>query len=95
MAKLKETRKSRVPKFKSYQEEAEFWNTHDTTDFEDEFEEVQVKAAKPLKITYTLRLDPDTVKELSQIAREKGIGPTTLARMWIVDRLKELQAGSR
>ena len=30
------TKKSRIPAFKSYAEEAEFWDTHDFTEFEDE-----------------------------------------------------------
>lgn len=30
--------KSRIPHFKTIEEEAEFWDTHDLTEFEDEFE---------------------------------------------------------
>jgi len=29
--------KSRIPRFKSIEEEAEFWDNHDTTEFEDEY----------------------------------------------------------
>ena len=32
--------KSRIPHFNSIEEEAEFWDTHDSTEFEDEWEEV-------------------------------------------------------
>ena len=28
---------NQIPKFKNYQKEAKFWNTHDFTDFKDEF----------------------------------------------------------
>jgi hypothetical protein len=35
----------KIPRFKSRQEEAEFWDTHDTTEFEDEFVEVHIKVA--------------------------------------------------
>jgi hypothetical protein len=38
----------RIPKFASIEEEAVFWDTHDTTEFEDEFEEVEVVFADPL-----------------------------------------------
>jgi len=31
---------SKIPKFKSEEEEAKFWDTHDLTNYLDEFEEV-------------------------------------------------------
>jgi hypothetical protein len=40
-------KKSRIPEFKSYTEEAEFWNTHDITEFEDETHPVDVYFVKP------------------------------------------------
>lgn len=41
---------SRIPKFKSYEEEADFWDTHSPEDFPGEFEEVDVTFARPLEI---------------------------------------------
>ena len=81
--------KSRIPQFSSIQEEAEFWDTHDTTDFEGEFKPVKVRFAKNLSEGTTIRLDPDPLKTLKSQAQEKGLGPTPLARMWILERLKE------
>jgi hypothetical protein len=37
----------------------------------------------------TIRLNPKTVAELRTRAHEQGIGPTTLARMWILEHLRE------
>lgn len=36
----REATKSRIPAFSSTEEEAEFWDTHDSAEFEDEFETV-------------------------------------------------------
>ena len=36
----------------------------------------------------TIRFEPATMNELKTYASEKGIGVTTLARMWILERLK-------
>ena len=80
--------KSRIPEFRSIEEEAEFWDTHDTTDFEDEFKPVKVRFARNLSEGLTIRLDPETLAQVRAHAREKGIGPTTLIRMWILERLK-------
>lgn len=82
-------RPSRIPAFQSYQEEAEFWDTHDTTDFEDEFKPVKVRVAKNLSDGLTVRLDPKTLAALRERAEDKGIGPTTLVRMWILEHLRE------
>ncbi len=43
MTKLKST----IPQFKSIQEEAEFGDTHDTTDYLDEMRSIKVKFVKP------------------------------------------------
>ena len=80
--------KSRIPVFKSVQEEAEFWDSHDTADFEDEFKPVKVRFAKNLSEGLTIRLDPETLEKIRIEASEKGIGPTTLVRMWVMERLQ-------
>ncbi len=86
-------RKSKIPKFKSYEEEAKFWDTHDTTEFLDELKEVRnIKFPKPRKRLVSMRLDDAMVKSLKAVATTKGIGYLTLMRMWIAERMsKELR----
>lgn len=79
----------KIPKFKNYEEEARFWDTHSIADYEQEFKKNKLEAKKPLKMTFTVRLDPKTVTELDSVAKEKGIGSRTLARMWLLEKLKE------
>ena len=81
-----------IPKFKNYAEEAKFWDSHDTTEFADQSNRVRVKFAKNLSDGITIRFDTKTLNELRLKAHEKGIGPTTLARMWILERLKKKSA---
>jgi hypothetical protein len=85
---------ARIPRFKSREEEAEFWDTHDTTEFEDEFEEVQIKGARPLGHILAVRLDGRTIARLGAEARKKGVGASTLARMWLLERLEQESARS-
>lgn len=80
-------KKSRIPEFKSIKEETKFWDTHDTMDFKDEFKPVKVSFAKNLSQGLTIRLDLNTLAKLRLQAKEKGIGPTTLIRMWVLERL--------
>lgn len=81
--------KSRIPRFKSLEEEAQFWETHSTTEFEDEFVEVKLKVARPLTHTLAVRLDARTIDRLAKIGRKKGVGVSTLARMWLLERLEQ------
>ena len=58
----------------------------DTWDETDEVIEIEVK--RPLDKVIPIRLSSDKWEELRREASELGIGPTTLARMWIMERLR-------
>lgn len=58
-------------------------------DFQDEFKPVKAKFAKNLSEGITIRFDQPTLNQLRKIAHEKGLGPTTLARMWILEQIKQ------
>ena len=81
--------KEPIPQFASREEEANFWDTHDLADYWDEFKPVKVRFAKNLSEGITIRFDRETLTKLRDLAREQGIGPTTLARMWILQHLRE------
>jgi hypothetical protein len=52
---------------------------------------VEAKFAKNLSHGLTIRLDPETLAKVRALARKKGIGPTTLIRMWILEDLERLE----
>lgn len=78
-----------IPEFASREEEAAFWDTHDVTDYLGELAPAEVRFGKNLSKGTTVRFDPETSARLRAIAEERGIGPTTLIRMWVLERLKE------
>jgi predicted DNA binding CopG/RHH family protein len=86
---------SKIPIFKNYAEEADFWDTHDFTEFVDELTPVKVKfnLSQPKEETLTIRLQANLKQRLSNVAEEMGVNTSTLARMWIVEKIK--QAGIR
>jgi hypothetical protein len=81
--------RSRLPAFRGVEEEAEFWDSHSPLDYPEEFEEVEVKVERPLQHLLGVRLDAKTITKLGEIARKKGIGPSTLARIWLMERLAD------
>lgn len=51
-------------------------------------EVVRVEVKKPLDKVIPVRLPADKWEQIREEARELGVGPTTLARMWILERLR-------
>jgi len=49
---------------------------------------VEVEVKKPLDKVIPVRLSAEKWEQLRKEAHELGIGPTTLARMWILERLR-------
>ena len=84
----------------SGEEEAPWWETHDAADYLDELKEVKVEFSPetiqpPPKLTKGIhvRLDPRILLKLRAIASSKGLGATTLARMWILEKLRSVEGG--
>jgi hypothetical protein len=99
-------RSSRIPDFRSREEEAEFWDTHEFTDFLDESWPVEIEASQALRDRVEARareeaegglivpLKPEVRAELSRRADERGVGPAALAQLWIEERLRAERAAS-
>lgn len=85
-----------VPKFKSIEEMANFWDTHSTADYPDFWEPVKdVKFSKNLVSVYEekeiITFDSETVKAIKKVARKKGIGTSTAANLLIKEHLSEMK----
>ena len=87
MTQKKERESHRIPEFANRQEMAEWFDTHDMADYWDELKPVKVRFAKNLSEGLHIRLDSENLLKLREQARKKGIGPSTLARMWILEHL--------
>jgi hypothetical protein len=85
----------RIPSFANRDEEAAFWDTHDLTEFDGvELHPIEVTVGGDLAARLTIRLDQDDRTELARRARAIGVGPSTLIRMWVKERLNQGAAGS-
>ncbi len=80
-----------IPAFNSYEEEANFWDTHSITDITKETEVVKIRATRGLSANVQVRFEPETDHELDAIAREHGMKKATLIRTWILERLRQEQ----
>lgn len=70
-----------IPSFSSVEEESEWWDTHDA--------DGNVIDAEESEDDLTLFLNEAEFSALTKYAKRKGIGPSTLARIWIKEHLAE------
>ena len=64
--------------FSSYEEAAEFWDTHDTTDYPDAFSNVEVTSELRQR-HYEVEIDSDVMKKLRARAKGKKVSLGNLA----------------
>ena len=86
-------KKSKLLKTDSIQELAEFWDTHDSTDFEDELEEVTAPVFVR-RIPIEVQLQSSEAEALRKLAQSKGVSQADLIREWVLQKLHQRRSGS-
>ncbi len=76
----------RIPKFKSIDAMARFWDTHEVTDFESELREVKNPFDGGTVIS--VKLDMDEAKAIRKLARSKRIAEADLIRRWVLEKIR-------
>ena len=79
-------KKSRLPGPDSIRKLAEFWDTHDLTDFEDELEEVK----EPVFVrgsAIRVPLKSSEAKTVEKLAKANGVSSGQLVRQWVLQNL--------
>ena len=76
--------KNRIPKFKSEDEESEFWATHDSTEYIDwkETKRVTLPNLKPSIKTISLRLPESMLEELKLLANKRDVPYQSLLKIF-------------
>ena len=78
-----------IPSFANIEEEAEFWDTHDFTDFLGNAEPIRLPRNQQRVYQLVVALGMNEHRELDDKAKELGISPGTLAHRWISERLRQ------
>ena len=82
-----------VPEFKTYEEEAEFWDNLDTADLmEDDGEWFRFET--PHKRAVRVAILPEIASELMQRAHAQGVSIETLVNVLLIERIRESAATS-
>jgi hypothetical protein len=81
---------SSISKASSYEEMAEFWDSHSTADYDDATYEVELTFDPAARRTW-VGIEPELLAELRKIARERRISTQTLINLWLSQRVAALK----
>jgi hypothetical protein len=84
----------KLPRLKSVHELADFWDTHDLTDFEDDLDEV----SEPVFVRGSMirvPLEKREVKAVEKLAKANGVSTAELVRGWVLQNLPRPSAARR
>jgi predicted HicB family RNase H-like nuclease len=73
--------------FASYEEAAEFWDTHDTTNYLDSFETIAVQAELK-RHRYEVEIDEELMKALTEQAQKRGIAVSQLVSEMLKEKIR-------
>ena len=81
-----------IPKFKNEDEEAEFWATHDSTDYFDISKAVVNPSFPNLKLStkaITIRVSESLLNDLKRLANKKDVPYQSLVKVYLDEKVKE------
>jgi predicted DNA binding CopG/RHH family protein len=86
MRKLK-----KIPKFKSEEEEAEFWATHDSTEYVDysKAKRIVFQNLKPSTKTISIRLPESLIEHLKVLANKRDVPYQSLLKIFLSEKVEE------
>lgn len=76
----------KLPEFKSEEEEAEFWDTHDTTEYTEEWDELIIGGPKSASVH--IRVEPQVKAKLEEYAHSKNMEISDMVRPWFYEGLE-------
>jgi len=88
MARSKKERDPIPEQFKTIEEAAEFWDSHDLGDYWDLTSEAGFDVDIRQRVFLTA-LEPELAKRLTDCARKQGVSTETLINVWLSEKLAE------
>ncbi len=84
------TKPASISKARTLKEQAEFWDTHDTTDYPGEWVEFEVDIEAR---HHYVAVDPDILSGVRQVAHARGLSTESLVNLWLQERLAASSTG--
>jgi hypothetical protein len=81
-----------IPEMTSYEQAADFWDTHSLADYWDQTEAAEFDIDATARRRYLVALDPELLERVRRVARTRGLTTESLVNLFIQQRLQELDA---
>lgn len=84
-------KKNKIPKFRSEEEERDFWSSQDSTKYVDwpKAKDVVLPKLKPSMRTISIRFPEILIEELKMLAHKKDIPYQSLIKAYLSEKVKE------
>ncbi len=84
-------KKNKIPKFRTEEEERNFWSSHDSTEYIDwsKAKNITLSNLKPSVKTISIRLPEMMVEELKLLANKRDIPYQSLMKIYISEKVEE------
>ena len=79
-----------IPKFKTEDEEREFWATHDFTDYIHQFKQVNLDLSKlkPTTESISIRLPAFLLARIKELANKRDVPYQSLMKIYLAERVE-------
>jgi hypothetical protein len=81
-----------IPPFNSYEEMAEFWDTHSLADYWDQTEPAAFEVAPEARRRYLVAVDREVLARVQRLARTRGVSSESLVNLLLEQRLQEVES---
>jgi hypothetical protein len=78
----------------TYEEMADFWDTHSLADYWDQTESVDLEVAPEARRRYLVAVDREVLGRVQRLAQSRGVSIESLVNLLLEQRLQEVEAGA-
>ena len=82
--------KNNIPEMQSYEEIAEFWDSHSVADYWDETEPVKFEISPTARRKYLVAIDPAILQRLQKVAHERGLSTESIVNLFLEQHLASI-----
>jgi hypothetical protein len=81
-----------IPEMHSYEEIAEFWDTHSLADYWEQTEPAEFEIDPQSRRRYLVAVDPGLLKRVRLVAQSRGLATESLLNLLLEQRLQEVES---
>lgn len=81
----------RIPEMNSYEEIAEFWETHSLADYWEQTEAAEFEIDPTARRRYLVALDPGLIQRVQRLAQIRGLSTESLVNLFLEQRLHQIE----